>query len=353
MSTLDEREIIARRLLKQAEWCRKLGSPPYSRLLQDAAADVRSQGACWAVLQGHHDDPPGSALALRFLGAVHRLVLEGNAPELAACYPSVGGNTGSADLWPSFLRTVRQYTPRLRVLIDNPVQTNEVGRCAALLGGFLETARRTGLPLRLLEIGASAGLILRWDQYFYQADDGAWGNPHSNVRISAAFENAHPDFGVTVNVAERRGCDTSPIDPTTKEGELTLKSYVWADQVERFRRLSAAIEIATCVPARLEEANAAEWIEAALAQPAHGTATVVYHSIVWQYLSPGDRARIEQAIKAAGKAATLASPLAWLRFEPGADAAEVRLRLWPGSQDVEDRLLARAGFHGRPVEWLG
>ena len=344
--------IIARRLLKQAEWCRKLGSMLYSKLLQDAAADVHSQGACWAVLQGHHDDAPGSALALRFLGSVHRLVLEGNAPELATCYPSVGGRSEHADLLPRFLKTVHQHAARLRALINNPVQTNEVGRCAALLGGFLEIARRTGMPLRLLEIGASAGLILRWDHYFYETGDATWGNQQSNVRITVTFADAHPDFGVRAEIAERRGCDTSPIDPMTKEGELTLKSYVWADQVERFHRLQAAIDIARRVPAQVEKANAAGWLEATLAQSEQGAATVVYHSIVWQYLSPRDRARIEQTMEAAGRAATPANPLAWLRFEPGSDSAEVRLRLWPGSQPGEDRLLARAGFHGRPVEWL-
>lgn len=44
------------------------------------------------------------------------------------------------------------------------------------------------------------------------------------------------------------------------------------------------------------------------------------------------------------------NPLAWLRFEPGDNLAEVRLQLWP---DGEDRLLARSGFHGKPVHWLG
>jgi hypothetical protein len=353
MSVAEEREIIARRLLKQAEWCRKLGSPLYFTLLQNAAGDVRSQGVCWELLRGRHDDPPGSALALRFLGSVHRLVLEGKAPELAVCYPSAGGNSECADLWAAFLRSVQQHAPKLRVLIDNPVQTNEVGRCAPLLGGFLEIARRTGLPLRLLEIGASAGLILRWDHYFYEAAEASWGDPRSRVRFSGIFANAHPDFSTTVSISERRGCDASPIDPASEEGELTLKSYVWADQIERFRRLAAAIDIARWVPATVEKANAADWVDSGLRESVHGSATVIYHSIVWQYLSPQERVRIEQAINQAGERANATSPLAWLQFEPGENAAEVRLRLWLGGQRSEDRLLARAGFHGSPIEWLG
>jgi len=36
-------------------------------------------------------------------------------------------------------------------------------------------------------------------------------------------------------------------------------------------------------------------------------------------------------------------------MEPGGEQAEVRLTLWPGGSE---RLIASAGFHGRPVRWL-
>ncbi|HEY6305211.1 MAG TPA: DUF2332 domain-containing protein [Candidatus Angelobacter sp.] len=360
----DPNEIVARRLLKQAEWCERLGSRLYSSLLRQAAADSRTGGVCWTVLRGHHDDPPDSALALRFLGAVHRLALQGQAPQLAAFYPSLGGdpNGGDADAdrgdprnndpWPAFLAVVQQHTTALRELVRHPVQTNEVGRCAALLGGFLEVARQTRLPLRLFEAGAAGGLILRWDHYRYQAGDEGWGDVHSPVRIAGAFAGAHPRFDQTVEIVERRGCDAAPIDPCSEEGRLTLQSYVWPDQVDRLRQLSAAIAVARRVPARVDQANAADWIEATLAErsSSNGAATVVYHSITWQYLPPADRDRIAGAMAAAGRAATRERPLAWLRFEPAHDVAEVRLQLWPGG---EDRLLARSGFHGKPVEWLG
>ena len=78
---------------------------------------------------------------------------------------------------------------------------------------------------------------------------------------------------------------------------------------------------------------------------------MVYHSIVWQYLSHVDRAHFERVMAVAGEAATYNKPLAWLRFEPADNVAEVRLQLWPGGS--KDRLLARSGFHGKPVQWLG
>jgi hypothetical protein len=59
-------------------------------------------------------------------------------------------------------------------------------------------------------------------------------------------------------------------------------------------------------------------------------------------------ARCERVMAVAGEAAN--KTVAWLRFKPAGDVAGVRLQLWPGSKD---RLLARSGFHGKPVQWLG
>ena len=85
------------------------------------------------------------------------------------------------------------------------------------------------------------------------------------------------------------------------------------------------------------------------AAPAPGVASVVFHSIVMQYLSAADRRRVASALAEAGSRATGRAPLAWLRMEPGGEQAEVRLTLWPGGSE---RLIASAGFHGRPVRWL-
>ena len=113
-----------------------------------ASDDAASGGPAWDVLRGHEADPTGSALALRFMGAVHRVVLQGRAPELARFYPSVDG-TAAGDPWPAFRSVLGQHAARLREDVTRPVQTNEVGRSAALLGGFLLVAGRTGLPLRV------------------------------------------------------------------------------------------------------------------------------------------------------------------------------------------------------------
>ena len=61
----------------------------------------------------------------------------------------------------------------------------------------------------------------------------------------------------------------------------------------------------------------ASWLAGRLAEPVPGVATVVFHSIVWQYLPPATRTAIADALAHAGAAATPEAPLAWLRMEPG------------------------------------
>lgn len=343
------RDSVAEHLRWQAGWCERLGSQLYRTLLGRAAEDVEAGGPAWEVLEGQEADPKDSyaSLALRLMGSVHRLVLEGRAPELAKHYPSVGGEPGNA--WPPFRKVLVEHRDVLRELISRPVQTNEVGRSASLLGGFLTVARETGLPLRLLEIGASAGLNLRWDRYRYESTGWSWGDQASPVRFTDVFEDEAPE-AVGVAVTERTGCDVAPVNPTTEEGRITLLSYVWPDQAERLQRLRGALAVADTIPARVERADAAAWLEARLADPVPRTATIVFHSIVFFYLDQTDRARVRTLLEQAGEGATPDAPVAWLQLEMEDDRFVVRLRLWP---DGEDRMMATSTAHGPPIRWLG
>jgi len=339
-------DAIAAQLQWQADACRMIGSELYAGLLERAVADVREQGPAWEILRGHEEDPRFSVLGLRLLGGVNRLVLTGREPELAEAYRA----GGAAAAWDCFHGVLRRNAAELRELLDLPAQTNEVGRCAALIFGFGTVAAETGLPLRLLEVGASAGLNLRWDRFHYKADGFSWGPGDSPVALELQLEGKPPPtLPAEIEVAERRGCDASPIDPTTPEGRLTLLTYVWPDQAERIARMRGALEVAATEPVELDHQPAAAWAKRMLAEPAPGIATVIYHSIVSQYLSDEERADLFETIRAAGERATAEAPLAWLRMEPADDRANLDLSLWPGG---EDRRLARVGYHGSPVELL-
>ncbi len=347
MTASPERRAAARleQLLRfQANACGYLGSPLYRDLLDRAAAEVQAGGPVWEVLRGHENDPGGSALVLRLMGAVHRLVLAGELPELAALYADPERDPLAT--WRAFAAALEQRSEELRRLTELPVQTNEAGRCAALLPGFLAVATAIGLPLRLLELGSSAGLNLRWDRYRYLAEGFAWGPAGSPLTIEFESLGARlPDGEATV--AERRGCDPAPVDPTTAEGRLTLLAYIWPDQRHRTERALAAIEVARATPVRVDRAGAVEWLAAHLAEPRPGLATVVFHSIVIQYLTEAERSALTALLRVAGERADARAPLAWLRMEPAGERADLHLTIWPGG---EERRLGSAGYHGDPVE---
>jgi hypothetical protein len=339
---------LAERLRFQAEACRKLGSPLYAGLLGRAAADVEVHGPTWEVLRGDEHDPGPSALALRLMGAVNRLVLQGDEPALAAVYNETDHDESVA--WQTFRLVLERNVESLRRLVELPVQTNEVGRCAALLPGFLAFAADTGLPLRMLEVGASAGLNLRWDRYRYVAEGFAWGPADSPVTIDVKLQgDSRFPASPRVEIAERQGCDAAPIDPATPEGRFSLLAYVWPDQPARIERLRAALDAAVELPVSIEREGAASWVGRKLAERSPGRATVLYHSIVAQYLSEEERVAFQRHVQEAGEQADEDAPMAWLRMEPAGEWADVRISTWPGG---EDRHIARVGYHGSPVELI-
>ncbi len=341
-----DRELVDLIELQRA-YC-SLSSPLYGVVLEAVARDVAAGGVCRDLLSVHDDDPFGSALVLRFLGAVHRLVLSGAAPALARHYPSTGGRPGpDADLQADFLEVVAERADELASGITEPVQTNEVGRSAALVGGYL-TVGRLGLPLRVLELGTSAGLNLRWDRFRYEGPDWSFGDPSSPVRFVDAWRGPTPPLATRCEVVERSGCDRNPIDPTSTTGATLLRSFVWPDQLDRLARLDAAIEVARTVPVELARSSAGRWVADQLVEAEPGLVTVVVHSIVQQYLPPPERHRVQSTIEEAGRSATASAPLAWLRLEPGEGRAELRLTMWPPGGEV---LLASSAFHGPPVTW--
>jgi hypothetical protein len=340
----DPKSNITAHLAAQSNACAYLGSPLYAGLLDRLRLDVESGGPSRRVLEPFADWPGDSAYSLRLMGAVNRLVLSGEAPGLARHFVP-GGDAGAA--WPAFHALLEGREDEVRgIALDRPVQTNEVGRSAALGPAILWASG--GMPVRILELGASAGLNLRWDAFRYE---DLWGDQGSPVHLVDRYEGGPPPFGPRrIEVVERRGCDARPVDPGSDEGRLTLLSYVWPDQSERLALLRGAIDIARRVPAPVDPVRAGEWLERALdGSPPSGIATVVYHSTFWQYLDDGERSHLTTVLADAGARASREAPLAWLRMEPDRELARLDATLWPGG---ESRLIARAGYHGRPVHWL-
>ncbi len=277
-----------------------------------------------------------NALALRLLAPVHRWVLAGELLDLAQHYRSAGGTLPRRGAWPKFAAACADRQLELDQELALGCQTNEVGRSAPLAIGFLHVAQQTRLPLRLLELGASAGLNIRWDGYLA----AGW--------FRNLFEfDFHPV--APPSMVERRGCDLNPLDLADENAVQRLRSFVWPDRIDRLAVLDSALELAASIRVEIDRADAAAWLPPQLERSAQGVATIVFHSVFWQYVRAGSRQRIETTLEEAGERASDAAPLAYVRFEPvvPGDRFQLRLTSWPGGRE---ELLATADPHGRSVQ---
>jgi hypothetical protein len=338
----------------QAEACRSLGSPFTALFCEMMAARLDRESAFGERVLGWRGDPRSDALALRAAGAFNALARSGHAPALQALYPPA--KVDSELLWSGLVAALRQHDAFLTAYLDSAPQTNEVKRCAVLLGGALIIAQETGLPLDLLEIGASAGLNLGFDGYRYElsGEFGGmnWGAATAPVIVRSEWRgSALPPLGAPLAITTRRACDLNPLDPANPADRSRVMSYIWPDQADRLAATAAAFDAAAARPWRVERTDAADWVERQLSQNVpDGRARVLMHTIMWQYLPGATQERIVAAIARAGAAATIKRPLAWLRMEADMEkaSAAVTLTLWP---DGQERQIARADFHGRWVEW--
>jgi len=345
-------ERVVEALCGQALACEKLGSRMYADLMSRAAADpepvVTALGA-----HASGTDPFGPAVVLRLFGAVHRLVLSGRLPKLATHYPSVGGRYQGEHTWTALRSVLVSHRDTIVSMLTAPPQTNEVGRSAALIGGLLHVAARTRMPIRLLEVGASAGLNLRPDLYRYEYGRGRSYGPDATptvIRHAWSSGGALPPLEAPLRIVERAGCDPNPVDPTTDEGRLTLMSFIWPDQTERFARTRGACTLAAGTPATLLQMDGSKFLEDLA--PRRGVATVVWHSVVRQYVPVEEWERTEAALARAGAQATPDAPVAHLSLEPRIRGERVdfplTLRLWPGERA---EILGITHAHGTPVTW--
>jgi hypothetical protein len=341
-----EEPSMAEALSIQALACEALGSPMYAELLDGLRCDFDEGGVVSAMLKDR-PRPVRDAVPLRLLGGLHRLVLAGEEPDLATHYPSAGGRPGNS-LVTDVLSAITRRRDDIDAALDRQVQTNEVGRSAVLASGFSEIGQRTGLPLSLKEIGGSAGLNLQWDRYFYDTGATSIGSPTSAVQFGPDTWTVAPNLA-QVDVIDRAACDIAPLDALDPDSRLRLLSFVWPDMDRRFVRLGAALDIAAASePITIAQASADDWLAAQLRAPTPGAATVVFHSIVWQYLPPATQGRVKDLLEGHGSAAASDQPLLWLRMEPAGPVAALRLTSWPGGIDEQ---LATSSYHGADIDW--
>jgi hypothetical protein len=204
----------------------------------------------------------------------------------------------------------------------------------------------------LLEIGASAGLNLNCDHYYACSHQLRMGDPTSPIRMMGDWFTHTPKIPLTgARIHRRRGTDVSPIDVTDNEDAIRLLSFVWPDQKERFTRTRAAIEIAQQHRPIVDQQSADTWVRDQLSRPRE-RATMIFHSIVWQYLGTHTQHSFTRALFEAGQHATASAPLIWARMEPDGPHADVQVDIWSGEQEPQHFRVAEVGYHGYGLKWL-
>ena len=338
---------------RQVGWCRQAASPFSARVLACSRSWLAGHEDALNSLAAVSEEPLAAAVSLRWLAGLHHLALLGREP-WASLWPPHSRDVSDRSITEAVALAWRGEHAHMRVALANAPQTNEVQRSAALLPGLLHVAAAAGLPLVLNEVGSSAGLNLWCDHYRHDHGAWAWGDAAAVLGLRADWLGPSPPLQAALLIEERAGCDMQPVDLLQPGEDLRLTSFIWADQTERMARVRAAIDVARAhmkeQGVSVRSQRAAEFVRERLQQRRPGTAWVLMHSVVWQYIPAAEQADIREQMDAAGAAATPSAPVAWLRFEPPQPdlRVELRCRLWPGG---EDRLLAVCHPHGAKIEW--
>ena len=324
--------------------------------------------------------PPAQARPLLLLGAVHFLLLSGVQHPLAAHYDTVAATLGSppqtptTDVTAAFISFCHDFRPALTELIaTRRTQTNEVGRCTALLPGLCHIAalQPDAGPLSLLDLGTSAGLNLLFDDYGYtyrEPDADAVrraGVPGARVALSCTARSGLgllPDLQLPP-MAARVGLDLSPVDPQSDDEALWLLACQWPDNPVRFANVRAAIDNvrAAAHPPRLVQGDMVEDLARVAATVTGEGPLVVFHSWVAAYLGEDRQRALVEAVRAVGQERPVHYLYAESAFEtvglptppppqprPGPDMATALVHVAPGSEPAR---IADMHPHGYWLRW--
>ena len=270
-------ESLAKWFVRFAESeCREV-SPMYHYLSHEIANDPD-------LLHLAAHSRQGQPVPNLLLAAVHYLLLRQRDGALAAHYPSLNPGELSLPPFPLFKSFALAHADRIvDILRTRIVQTNALNRTAYLMPVF--SALPTGQsPVNLVDIGASAGLMLNLDLYQYDySDDRRYGD--SAVEITTEIRGGRlPAFPQMLRVQQKTGIDQNPLDLSRSEDATWLKALIWPDQKARFMRLQEAITLAVQQPVRLEKGQRIEDFARILHAQDTDTPLIVYHThVLYQF----------------------------------------------------------------------
>ncbi len=258
------------------------------------------------------------------LAAVHFLLLGGDDHPLGRRYATVAWTRGDGPAGPADAGAVAEFADFCRtragqlapLLARRATQTNETGRCAALLPGLGATHAVHRRPLGLIDLGTSAGLNLHFDRYRYRyhPEDGpplGAGAEDSPVTLECRLRgDGRPPLG-PVPVPWRHGVDLDPVDPADGEGARWLLACLWPHDVPRFERLGAALAVAAADPVPVARGDLLAALPELVAAVPEGVRPCLFHSWVAAYLTTEQQGDLAETVERLGRE----RPLTWLYAE--------------------------------------
>jgi hypothetical protein len=299
-----------------------------------------------------------TTVANLFFAAVRYLLMDDHDAMLATYYPDLSAEPRPiAEAYPVFRAYCLEHAGEIRALVTSRrVQTNEVRRCAPLLPALLTVWERGGRrPLALVEVGASAGLLLNWDRYAYKYQAGGGeqiaGDQSSLVQIVSALRGNVPQLlpETAPPVAWRAGADIHPIDVNHERETRWLRALIWPEHQDRMALLDAALTLARQYPQRIVAGDAGETLPALLAEAPADATLCVYHGFTLNQMPATTRERILARVAEYGRKRDLYRVA--LEWWPPNPTPTVELFTYAGGETGSE-LLARCESHGRWVEWL-
>lgn len=259
------------------------GTPLYSRIAEGIAANPELAGLLLIA-------PVAQRLPVLLLASVHSLVLDEPDSELARYYPNIAGPAVEpGDPFPAFERLCASRRDQLEdLLATRQTQTNEVGRTALFLPCFGLLADEAG-SIAHVDVGSSAGLNLLIPHYDFVYEPGGELRTGASVTITCGTRGPVPIPTRRPVVSAAIGIDPAPIDVTDADQRLWLEACVWPDQVERFDRLTGAIELAREIGVNVVRGDAVNDVTAVIEQVAGAGHPVITTSWVMNYLSADAR----------------------------------------------------------------
>ena len=299
---------------------------------------------------------PGQQPAILFFGAVHRLLLRGADHELAEFYPSIVERPRPADRAGAALVSfcAENYSAVAALIEGRLVQTSQVQRSLALRLGLCAIACQVAAPVHLVEVGASAGLNLRFDRYGYQLAGHQFGDRHSKIQLVADWYDALPplDLDALPEIASVVGVDLNPIDPTDEDARQWLDALVWPENSHQRVLLAAALALVAADPPDIRRGDAVDVLPVLAGELPAGAPRVVFHAATRMHVPLDRRADFDSAIASVGAG----GPLYVLSLEAPPDPDPRPLPSRPGvalnlrGPDGSSAVLAVAEAHLRWVE---